>query len=110
VLLRLPPVLLCLQWREAECLVLRPHSFDALKQLPELRQIISHTAVSAIKEASAEGLETLAYFLPTEPDEGSTHDKEHHLLSPVTPVLEHLAPGLRLVLAAEVAVGMLCPG
>jgi hypothetical protein len=25
-------------------------------------------------------------------------------------LLEHLTPGLRLVLAAEVAVGMLCPG
>jgi hypothetical protein len=188
-------VLLLLQWREAEALTFKPHSFARLKQLPELRQIISHAAVPAIHSCagmmqqlaaasqSQLDLETeneiiaLARRIPqripgvarhaelveiqrkadailarraaaaaakaakdrrSEADadgaivqstaaaavEDDIDDEETELFSAdvkrkiqeawssdsEASLLEHLAPGLRLCLAAEVAVGMLCPG
>jgi len=36
--------------------VVRPHTFAALKELPELRQLISHSAV-AVVEAATDNLE-----------------------------------------------------
>jgi hypothetical protein len=174
--------LVLLQWREAECLALRPHSFSRLKQLPELRQIISHAAVPAIASCAGQ-LQQLAAAAQTQLD--AERDAEvlaeveearkrggaaaeqalpRHVLKRVAAIearkaaaakaagrdataaaaaaaataaggeselfsqeikdevrkdmldeadaslLQHLAPGLRLCLAAEVAVGMLCEG
>jgi hypothetical protein len=171
-------LLLSLQWREAESLTLRPHSFARLKQLPELRQIISHAAVPAIHSCAGMGhhlgaaaqtqhdadreTEILAQaaFLTSDDADRDPRSKEIlrkaaairerraakasaaaarqsgddetaaaaaaaqvPLFSPElsadmreatldedASLLAHLAPGLRLCLAAEVAVGMLCPG
>jgi hypothetical protein len=163
-------------------LTLRPHSFARLKQLPELRQIISHAAVPAIHSCAGMGhhlgaaaqtqhdadreTEILAQaaFLPSDDADQDPRGKEIlrkaaaikerraatasaaaaaaggsgdgetaaaaaaaaaqvPLFSPElsadmmeatldedASLLAHLAPGLRLCLAAEVAVGMLCPG
>eukprot|EP00775_Hariotina_reticulata_P007198 gene7198-7412_t len=96
-------------WREAECLALRPHTFDALKQLPELRQIIAHTAVRIITHSTG-GVEQLAGVIaPQQHDRICVQDKLE-LTQDETCLMEHLAPALRLILAAEVAAGMLCPG
>jgi hypothetical protein len=180
--------LLLLQWREAECLALRPHSFSHLKQLPELRQIISHAAVPAIASCAGQ-LQQLAAAAQTQheaEEEAALLESERRIpqgacdeeslkiraqaatvrakraavkeaaaaLAPQSPeatlkaaaeaeqdgsgdftddadlfnaetmakarqrwqkdtdasLLQQLAPGLRLCLAAEVAVGMLCDG
>jgi hypothetical protein len=168
------------QWREAECFLHCPFSFARLKQLPELRQIISHTCLDAIHAAAGRNSCIAAAAGPV-PDQdlqqqqqqqgnslttGSSKqlrrsqrsksksqskqrgwdamddldidsddpgfdfdldnssddefdqltgskgpDRLRKLLQDAeTPLLLHLAPGLRLCLAAEVAVGMLCPG
>jgi hypothetical protein len=166
-----------MQWREAECMALRPYSFSRLKQLPELRQIISHAAVPAIHSCAGE-LRQLAAAAHTQyeaerdidalaeaelarrrlgPDaeralppnilervgaiearrakaaeaaaasaasgtaaaagENELFNQEvkevlqgEFLDDDELSVLQLLAPGLRLCLAAEVAVGMLCSG
>jgi hypothetical protein len=181
-LLYVPVLLLLLQWREAEALTLRPHSFTLLKQLPELRQIISHAAVPAIHSCAgtmqqlaaasqsqlnadreAEILAEASFITSDNADRdprnkvilrkaaaiqerraakasaaaaaaaGGSGDGETAAAAAAAQVplfspelsadmredtldandmslLQHLAPGLRLCLAAEVAVGMLCAG
>jgi hypothetical protein len=132
-------VLLSPQWREAESLALAPHSFARLKALPELRQIIAHTSLDAI-HAAAGGMTQLlvehaAQERPLKQRQreqrrsnvdiwstlGSDDEEADDVLDPAkvyalheqgkdASLLQHLAPGLRLCLAAEVAVGMLCSG
>jgi hypothetical protein len=129
-----------LQWREAECLAFSPHTFSRLKQLPELRQIISHTCLDALHAAAGRMTQHLVEYAADdfekqhderdrwqdyEPYDLDTDDVDDtHLSRRVAPhtlyrlhqnqkdasLLQHLAPGLRLCLAAEVAVGLLCQG
>jgi hypothetical protein len=176
-----PLVLVYVQWREAECFLHCPYSFAKLKQLPELRQIISHTCLDAIHAAAGRNSCIAAAVGPSPeqqdqqqqqqqgngltkgssqqqqrrsmrsqrskskqrswdatgdldldsddagfgsdvPDDsssdykfdlssGSAESRLRKLLQDdESPLLLHLAPGLRLCLAAEVAVGMLCAG
>jgi hypothetical protein len=165
----MPPLLLYAQWREAECFLHSPFSFSRLKQLPELRQIISHTCLDVVhaaagrssciaaaagpqpqqdqpqqqqqqgdgithssskqrrrqrskaksKQRSWDAMDDLDVDWPDfdsgfDSDDSSNDNYEHRLQKLLqdsdTPLLLHLAPGLRLCLAAEVAVGMLCTG
>jgi len=103
--------------------VLAPHTFEVLRQLPELQQIISFTAVKVVQAAGAPGwhrhaAQQAAALLPP-PDHASTADILQAMR--LTPALqdyqkftmdlfETLSPHMRLTLAAEVAAGMLCPG
>ncbi|WIA19934.1 hypothetical protein OEZ85_005822 [Tetradesmus obliquus] len=127
------------QWREAECLALRPHSMSRLKQLPELRQIISHTCLDAAHAAAGSMTQHLVEYAAQKFHQqrerkqegaygrgstGSGDDSSPRLADYVAPeklyalnhqqkdasLLAHVTPGLRLCLAAEVAVGMLCAG
>ncbi|KAF6256665.1 hypothetical protein COO60DRAFT_1640546 [Scenedesmus sp. NREL 46B-D3] len=107
-------------WREAEAIALQPHSFARLKQLPELRQS-SATGVPAI-HSCAGSLRQLAAAAQTHHTRlrgGSSHGGElaDELFSAEVKgkvraawatdkdasLLQQLAPGLRLCLAAEVA-------
>jgi hypothetical protein len=126
-----------LQWREAEALACAPHSFSRLKQLPELRQIISHTCLDAVQAAAGRMTQHLVENAVQQFSQRRERwqDKEHSgrdtdsdddtgIASGIAPeklyiinqehknasLLSQLAPGLRLCLAAEVAVGMLCAG
>jgi hypothetical protein len=149
-----------LQWREAECFLNSPYSFSRLKQLPELRQIISHTCLDALhaaagsltcviadsqsaqkgtkqrangqrrrsaKQRSWDALDDLDDFDDFDSFDAFDLDDDSSSDGPLqptaaqealgtllqddnSPLLLHLAPALRLCLAAEVAVGMLCEG
>ncbi|WIA40229.1 hypothetical protein OEZ86_013611 [Tetradesmus obliquus] len=127
------------QWREAESLACSPHSMSRLKQLPELRQIISHTCLDAAAAAAGSMTQHLVEYAAQRFHQqrerkqegaygrgstGSGDDSSPRLADYVAPeklytlnhqqkdasLLAHVAPGLRLCLAAEVAVGMLCAG
>jgi hypothetical protein len=152
--------LLLVQWRESECFLHCPYSFSRLKQLPELRQIISHTCLDAVQAAAgsmtcitAASASSTAKPLGSEAANNTQQRKPKQqrdwdalddldldsddsddsnssssdllgsesstpavaalrklLVNPDSPLLLHLSPALRLCLAAEVAVGMLCPG
>lgn len=111
------------QWHEAEALVLALHTFEMLRQLPELQQIISCTAVEVVQTAGAPGwhrhaAEQAAAHLPP-PSHASTAEVlpamrqttaliDYQKLS--LELHEALSPHMRLALAAEGAAGMLCPG
>ncbi len=114
-----------LQWREAEALLLAPHTFSVLRQLPELQQLVSFTAVAAIKSAGQTRHEHIAaqaaeeLFPASYEDSNDVLDLMQHCAAfkdfenvaagDQTVLLEALTPQLRLALAAEVAIGMLCP-
>lgn len=97
----------------------------ALSQLPELQQIISFTAVQAITAAGAPldhiHAAAVATWLVDPPSHASSSDvlsamQNSHMQQQMADVeasmslLHHLAPHMRLALAADVAAGMLCPG
>jgi len=120
--LRLP-----LQWRDAEALLLAPHTFERLRQLPELQQIISFTAVNAVAFAGAPGwhLKGMAEAAEQLPPPSHVSSPEVVAAMRACPAMkfymecitkeeadlfEALSPHMRLALAAEVAMGMLCPG
>jgi hypothetical protein len=115
-----------LQWREAEALLLAPHTFSELRKLPELQQLISFTAVAAIQAAGNLGhhecmaAEAAAELFPAgflgsdqvawQMQQTATYQKfADSAGGKEAQLLEALTPQLRLALAAEVAIGMLCP-
>lgn len=115
-----------LQWRECEALALAPHTMRALRQLPELQQIISFTAVQAVTAAGAplRHAQMVAEAAPGAAP--ASHADSHHVLAAMlgteqrkkdlksalgseADLFESLSPHMRLALAADVAIGMLCP-
>ena len=124
--------MLCvLQWRDLECLTLTPHTFERLKQLPELQQIISFTAVEVVKEAAGGSTQAavvgellrlhqhhLGGAAPTSMADlmrAAQHSQSYKGLvatcnSDLAGLQHRLSPHMRLALTAEVAAGMLCPG
>jgi hypothetical protein len=108
----------------------RPPTFAALKQLPELRQLIAATAVDVIQAASQSNsqvtvLQELYSQAVNVPDPRASSSLQRVVRGPVRSVRRssynancqdgslslslQLSPHLRLALAAEVAAGMLCP-
>lgn len=98
----------------------------ALKQLPELQQLISLTAVQAVTAAGAPGChaqivaEAASKLCPASHASSSdvlqcmlkTAQLQKHktaALGPEAQLFETLSPHMRLCLAADVAAGMLCP-
>jgi hypothetical protein len=125
--------MLCWQWRDVECLTLNPPTFEALKQLPELQQLIAFTAPDILHSKERGSLQVLHVgdvWDSRKPPAGNPD----HLPSSVFELLQavphsresygsevlhrtaefgitmQLCPQLRIALAAEVAAGMLCPG
>jgi len=115
------------QWREAQALVLAPHTFEVLRQLPELQQIISFTAVKVVQAAGAPGWHlntadntshhlrppscaTSAEVLQAMRECPEMRQHTASISGPMACLFDTLSPHMRLTLAAEVAAGMLCPG
>jgi len=128
-------VLCCAQWREAELLTLAPHTFEALRQVPELQQLIAFTAVEAVMAAGAPkeqlgSVQEMAHTIwksdaQEELSSAASFVRVFHQVSvpglhlqhyqqarydSTTDLLMGLTPHMRLALTAEVAAGMLCPG
>jgi hypothetical protein len=122
-----------LQWRDVECLTLTPPTFEALKQLPELQQLIAFTAPDILHSKERSCLQILHVgdaWESHKPPDGNLA----YLPSSISDLLQavpgsregyiavtlhraahlgitmQLSPHLRIALAAEVAAGMLCQG
>jgi hypothetical protein len=124
--------LLLLQWREAEALLFAPHTMARLKQLLELQQLISCTAIEAVTAAgapphhaqlvasAASRVAAPARYAGSagvlqemkQPSGGSQELQQYKelVLGDEAQLLDTLSPHMRLTLAADVAAGMLCPG
>lgn len=121
------------QWRDVECLTFKPHTFAAFKQLPELQQLIAFTAPDILNSRDLASLQiahvghmweavqqqsetqerlptTIAELLQAAPFFREAYCISTHKMASELGIAAHLSPHLRLALAAEVAVGMLCPG
>lgn len=120
-----------LQWREVECLTSRPHTFKALREVPELLQLIAFTAVDVVWAAGGASLQPAIAgdCIDTHTRHGNvaisrlqdllvalTHSSNYQGLIHAcnrsqinSSLLQRMSPHLRLALAAEVAAGMLCP-
>jgi hypothetical protein len=80
----------------------------ALAQDPKAKEVLRKAA--AIKERRAATSAAAAGDVPLFSPELSSAMKDSALDGSDASLLQHVAPGLRLCLAAEVAVGMLCSG
>jgi len=121
-----------LQWREVECLTVTPFNFAALKQLPELQQLIAFSAVGVISTAgdhyvgqarvagdlqqhhtlTSQGapVSSIRQLMPVSRYSDRYQQYGESCNDSLQGVLQRMSPHMRLALAAEVAAGMLCPG
>ena len=124
-----------MQWRDIEFLAASPATFQALKQLPELQQLIAFTAPDVVSGQPFAQQFLVAVGSAYEQTVVSSHSNAGRslgeLLEAASDTNQHsqawarlvngeaslgvalapvLSPHLRLALAAEVAAGILCPG